>query len=630
MLTHNPYKKPVLLFGGLFFAAQLIMAIVFYRERLFADTSYYIFHVINSGSLRVEHQRYILAASQLLPLVGLHLGASIKTVLILYSLNHVLFFLFLFLMLVIWLDDIYGGIAIIAVMVLNSLCLYVMPFLETWYSSGLLILFYALLNRKNKTLWHLLLILFLEITIIFSHPENLLVLAMFILLFMPRLKELTGMLKQRKTYVSNPVFLMSLVLALVFIYKALTLDKYESSQIGWGLHIGNTHFTFSGFCYNSVLPLIKSLSGYFKIPVLLLAMAIAFHIKHKQARRAFIVSAVFITGIISINFLFDEKTVTMYTSSHYSPIVIIAITPFFYDVLPYYRPRLKNIALVLISGIIVLRSVEQLRIIKPFTQSVENTERLINASDKVGGNKFFVNVPAIVSPYFDWTYPVQTLLLSAERGKDQCRTFATNEDTSVAASAKQIFTNGSALMLWRNNYVANNSLNPKYFSISPGVYKNIPYTDCLNSVFITHLNLNNTGRDWNAMKPDTLNGKPAVYFKGKEYGLVVTVPNDSLSKSGKAYYAIFSLTSFEPKTACTDGALVICSVTHQNKNEFYQSFNLNPALKTKDSISRTHTYAFYVQIKHPAVSQLAFYIWNTKKQAFYITGATLQLFKLPN
>ena len=69
-----------ILFHG-YFVIMFIMAFQFYKERLYADSSYYIFNTIDSGFFVTPHQRIVLALSEIVPLLFFYLGASLKVIL---------------------------------------------------------------------------------------------------------------------------------------------------------------------------------------------------------------------------------------------------------------------------------------------------------------------------------------------------------------------------------------------------------------------------------------------------------------------------------------------------------------------------------------------------------------------
>ncbi|MGZ3864484.1 MAG: hypothetical protein ACXVPN_14600 [Bacteroidia bacterium] len=619
------YKKQILIFGCFFFIVQLILAVIFYRERLYADSSYFIFKPINNSWFYSEHKRFLLTACQVLPLIGSYMGLPLKIVLILYSLNHVFFFFALFLLLVLKLDDVYGGMAIMGVLVLNFLGLYAQPYLETWYATGLAVVFYSLLRSDKNSTPILLLIVLLEITIIFSHPENIILVAIFTLLF---LKAKPLPLTFRDSEQSKP-FIVLAILALAALYKFTTLDKYENEHVGLALTAADQGSLVEMIKVTSI-QIFSVLWHNFKIPFLLLLLTLLAYIKNAQYRRASILLLTFSGFIAMVNILYREDELTMYSAIHYLPVVAVCVIPFFYDALSTYSGRTKNVAITLLFICFIIRNAEQINRIKPFTYAVENTERLISLCDKAGGNKFFIKYPHFVDSFVDWTHPIQTLLLSAERGPDKCRSIASNEDTAAIHSTKSIFTDAGHFMISRFEITANDSLNLKYFHIAPGTYKTVDYDSCLAPFYASQLNIGGNNNGWNTKQAETFQGKPGIHFTGDEFGLALTIPNDNFEDKSKEYYARVNLTRFDQKAI--GEALVVCDIMDKenNKHVFYASSRLIRKSGEKDSSGHAGSYTFEIPALNLKHLNFSIYIWNLKNEDFYITDASVKLFTLPS
>ena len=70
-----------------------VLAIVFYRERLLADSSYYYLQVINRQWFHIEHNRLILLLPELLPVVLMKMNVGLKALTISYSIGHLAIFM---------------------------------------------------------------------------------------------------------------------------------------------------------------------------------------------------------------------------------------------------------------------------------------------------------------------------------------------------------------------------------------------------------------------------------------------------------------------------------------------------------------------------------------------------------
>ena len=53
------YSKPWQFFFHGFFLFTALLALYFFKERLFVDTTYFAFYLLNDETFRVEHQRFI-------------------------------------------------------------------------------------------------------------------------------------------------------------------------------------------------------------------------------------------------------------------------------------------------------------------------------------------------------------------------------------------------------------------------------------------------------------------------------------------------------------------------------------------------------------------------------------------
>ena len=93
----------------------MVMSVLLFKERLYADAAYYAFFTVNKGWFHIEHGRTVLALSQVLPLIGYYLGFPLKVLLVLWSFGHELFFYLLFLIILYPLKDRAGAFALLLV-----------------------------------------------------------------------------------------------------------------------------------------------------------------------------------------------------------------------------------------------------------------------------------------------------------------------------------------------------------------------------------------------------------------------------------------------------------------------------------------------------------------------------------
>src|SRR6186713_1977607 len=161
--------KTIILHGV--FGLMLAMAWYFFKERLYADSAYYIFHSIDSGSFVTANQRIVLAISEIISLAVFYFGGNLHTILITWSVSHVLFYYLLFIIVYHVHRNESAGIAIILLQVIGQLWLYYSPMLEICYGAAFLVVFSVLLEEKKFTVHRWFWLLVLEILVLTSHPE---------------------------------------------------------------------------------------------------------------------------------------------------------------------------------------------------------------------------------------------------------------------------------------------------------------------------------------------------------------------------------------------------------------------------------------------------------------------------
>jgi hypothetical protein len=184
MNQHTPgrdvYSTLILWVGWIFQAAFLVSAIILYKERvLYADSAYFITEISGTASFYLWH-RLIAAFSQFLPVIGAATGASIKTILVLYSMNLALIFIVPFAIITLIYKDLRMTLLLLLLQFVFLYRSHYFTVSELQYALVFLILYWAhiqFLNAKGKSasrnLWsYALLILILN-----AHPLSLFVLA---------------------------------------------------------------------------------------------------------------------------------------------------------------------------------------------------------------------------------------------------------------------------------------------------------------------------------------------------------------------------------------------------------------------------------------------------------------------
>ena len=100
-LPQDTFDKVLRWIGHLFFGVLLLMSLLYYQERLLHfDAANYTFQLLYFEDFYIGHGRWISAPTQLLPLLAIKLGASLRTVLVIYSASFILFYYLIYLLVV--------------------------------------------------------------------------------------------------------------------------------------------------------------------------------------------------------------------------------------------------------------------------------------------------------------------------------------------------------------------------------------------------------------------------------------------------------------------------------------------------------------------------------------------------
>ncbi len=121
----------------------------FADERLYADSGYYLARVINEGAFRIEHGRWVLAFAQVLPLAGAKLGLGMPALILLHSLNNVVWLGAC--LLIAWrvLRDPMAAVALCGLHLVGLTHGLFCPMFELYYGADLLILLLSVLRAAH-------------------------------------------------------------------------------------------------------------------------------------------------------------------------------------------------------------------------------------------------------------------------------------------------------------------------------------------------------------------------------------------------------------------------------------------------------------------------------------------------
>lgn len=455
-----PHRKRLLVFSAVYFVVYFIGAAVYFKERVFLDGAYYFFHVVQSQHFHVEHQRFILAPSQLLAWLGVRLHLPLQVVLMLNSLNPVLYFLVLFAVCFYVLKDEAACWTLLFLGVCGVYFLYFVPMYEVWYGGLLLILFSSMMNRQfyqhpYQLAWLGLVVL----TLLFSYPLMIVGFAFF---------SIYHFLEIRKVPFKVVVFFIVLVIGWL-TWKTLFISDYENGKISYPFsRIGITLQENFTPVSNIKSLFIFLISVYTESMVMLLAVVVVLLLRKAFGKAVLILA--FVGGyILMINSTHSFPwNHTNYFERMYLLLIPLCMLPFIREI--YIPSRHKRVMEFLFVLVILYRGllIELHAIV--YSDRIERIEEFIEIAQQQGGSKFFVNADEYPGDRAlnEWSFPMETILFSSM--KPGMQTVAISLKSDLEAREVDTLLNGQSFHLRLNEVFDDDWLNQQYFHLQHGAY----------------------------------------------------------------------------------------------------------------------------------------------------------------
>jgi hypothetical protein len=457
----SPIDRLAWSFAGAVVLFLAVFACWYADERLYTDASYYLARVINQQSFHIEHGRYVLALSQILGLMGSKLSVPMSGVIILHSLNNVL-----------WLMAcvaFVGGVlrnneavALLAAVHLIGLthglfC----PMFELYYGVDLLIVFYALLQYKGSSAWwRWPLMILCWVGCINSHLFGL-ALALG-LLVMARIWE------DRRT-----MWILLALAAGVTVLHTLTLSVYERDHLEFLNQLSDPANLVKLVSAERLGALLLYLRIHYPDTTLLGIGVMAVLV----AEGRHVLTVVFVGGAISIHLISGLYKPGFYHDRYLEQVnfamvawILIALC---FHVLPVVRYR-KAVFAVLFTAL-CFRIGYAAWVGTMYQARTAHLERLIDRTHQENASKriilaprFFGTEAQIVN--LEWSASVESLLLSAKAGPAATVSLITTEDVSDENVSQHL----DQFVFRRWEIIDTTWLDRRYFKPPTGIYVVLP------------------------------------------------------------------------------------------------------------------------------------------------------------
>jgi hypothetical protein len=436
------------------FLCVLVLAIVYAKERLFADSSYYFFHSINQGYPQVDHDRITLLLAQTLPLIGSFLGASVKTLVYLHSIGHVLFFFFLFGYVYYYKKLPFHGLALAILSATGVTVLFFSPMLEIWYGIALAIVLDAELKKPITSLfWRYSLLTLLVVFITLSHPENF---GVAVFIFILNAIQL-GTTKKS-------IIWFSVIILTLLTYKFFTFSEYEAGKVNNGLNAENNQFyserTTIEYYFNWFFMLLKN---YYDC-LLILVIGIFIYFKNKEYKPLLFVFLSIVGFSFIVHYTNKADEYTRYIESVHLPLVAMSLIV----LIDVFNRIIKPLFSTILLGFLVLFFSSRVYFIyemgHDLTKRTELIESFIELSTQKGIQKTIVtelHFESLPGYFKTWSISIESLILSTMRNPDYTISIITDDDWNHEDN--HTVSNGSNFILRRWEIYHNNWLNTLLF-----------------------------------------------------------------------------------------------------------------------------------------------------------------------
>jgi hypothetical protein len=444
--------------GHVTFLLFLLITAVYFKERLLnCDAAYYTFHVINYEEFFVKHERYISYFTQWLPLLMIKLGASLKVVMMAYSVAFGLWFYGLFLMAAHWWKNPRGGLYIALALFLAmrykhfaghteiTFAIAVASLLVVWVTtdkSGI-----KWYNPWIDRLFKLLFILWLYII----HPIIIIPLAFVLgidVIYHKRWKDW-----------EHWIFLFLLGLAFVIRFMTVAKDSYESGKINI---LASASEVFSHPEDYYVFQIVNKYLIQEYIPALILLGGVLIWMSIKKrflTVLTLIIGTALITALVIVTYSYLQGDIYIMIDGYLGMLGMIWGFGFYLYLLYSKRHSWQPIVLSLLLLYSLGRIWEKHYVLEYRLEGFSQTFDMYPDQPKLFAPLALHDWDILWYPY---EIPLETLMLSSLKGPEHSKTLFIDYDVLGTKG----YLDSTDFFISFNNKMPIADLNPKFFRLS--------------------------------------------------------------------------------------------------------------------------------------------------------------------
>ncbi len=444
----------------------IFLSVYFYQEKmLHSDNAYGAFMLINTKQFIIPHYRFPLVLTQLLPLLAIKLGLSLKFVLIAFSASFYLIYYFCFLLVNYVFKNTKAALLILFTVLVTTSEIF---FLQTELLHGLVFgvtfyawFYYAEDKQTTKIFNQLLGVVLLLIALLF-HPLS----ALFVLFL------LVWIIIETQNYRNTKLYFYLLLAVAVLIVKTL-LTPANSYEAGF-LQMPSFYEAFMGINKSYSLGFfVKRLQGLYLLPTLMLLASLIWLSYKKQFINVtyLLVSAIGYLLFVAVFIKGDSNVMMERVFLPYGLIASIGIVSVFVNQNKVNLSAIKSSFLLLVLiGVIVAGVVKITEASVTYSYRLALVKQQAEKAQQTSGSKLYVFNSDVPYPFAMWANACEQILYSALHYPNYIKTVFIFEDD---VAAKNTITSDTTLLLLTNFYLKTNDrlLNKTYFNLTPSSYK---------------------------------------------------------------------------------------------------------------------------------------------------------------
>jgi len=405
LFSNFDINKKFKLMGSLLLLPLLFMAVYFNQERLYGDSAYYLFKLVNERTFNIEHKRPIGIIVEIIPLFLVYMHASMRSIILAFSINEWLYLVLSFAVLAYVLKDPKSGFAMLLTYVIGARWNYFNFVSELILSTPLFYIFYTIYNKNSKSIRSQVVLIFLSALLIFNHPLN--------SLFLPFILLMHGIVK--KEWPTRNTWILYVIIFTIIIAHHFLIDTYEKDIASSPVNALKSfiHFNFTQFFSTTIPYAIGSVVFYI--------LAIFGFINQKKWLALF-VFALFVLGyyffvIFKFNSLFPDTIEPL--ERYMFPITLITLLVYFFYcqfdsksfmVVLWFFIALLHLGLNISYGFTVKKRYELFRMALRNTSQL-NEQKLVYRAENYYAKKIG----------HDWSMLNESLLLSSLDGAQKVK-----------------------------------------------------------------------------------------------------------------------------------------------------------------------------------------------------------------